>query len=165
MRNILFLFIFLSSKTQAADITINQVRMYFHASATNENSCLKLTNILEEYNELNNPTMAAYRACATMMMARYVLNPINKLSYFNQGKNLLEKCIKVDNANIEIHYLRFTIQSNAPTFLGYYNSISNDKLFLLKNISNVNDLQLKHMIISFLKSSKHLTIKEKQNFK
>ena len=162
MRNIVFLFIFLSSKTQAADITINQVRILFQSSATNENSCLKLTNILEEYNESNNPTIAAYRACATMMMARYVLNPISKLSYFNQGKNLLEKCIEADKANIEIHYLRYTIQSNAPAFLGYNNSISNDKLFLLKNISLVNDLQLKQMIISFLKYSENLTLIEKK---
>ena len=29
-----------------------------------------------------------------MIMAKYVVSPINKLSKFNEGKNLLEKCIE-----------------------------------------------------------------------
>ena len=40
-----------------------------------------------------------------------------------KGKNHLKKCIKADNENIEIRYLRFTIQTNVPAFLGYSNSI------------------------------------------
>jgi len=61
--------------------------------------------------------------------------------------------------------LRFAIQTESPSFLGYNNSIEKDKLLLLKEINSVKDLQLKQMIISFLKSSEHLNLTEKQNLK
>jgi hypothetical protein len=97
-----------------------------------------------------------------MIMAKYVISPINKLSKFKNGKNLLEKCIETDNKNVEIRFLRFTIQCNAPLFLGYYSSLKSDKIFLLNSIPKVKDLQLKNIIISFLKSSSYLTSAEKQ---
>lgn len=150
MRNTIFLFILFYSEVHAAVIPLNEVRTLFQTSAKNKDACKKLTDILGEYNERSNPTMAAYKACATMMMANYVFNPVSKLSYFNQGKQLLEKCVAADKENVEIRYLRFTVQSNAPAFLGYNNSIEEDKIFLIKAIANLKDLQLKQMIISFL---------------
>lgn len=165
MRNIIWLFILFCSSSHAMDIPLNGVRLLFNKSATNEESCKKLMSVLNQYNETNNSTLAAYKACATMMMANHVINPKSKLSYFNQGKKLLEKCVAADNENAEIRYLRFTIQSNAPAFLGYNNSISNDKEFLLNAVNDIRDLQLKQMIISFLKSSEYLSSIEKQKIK
>lgn len=165
MRNIIWLFILFCSSSHAMDIPLSEVRLLFNKSATNEESCKKLMSVLNQYNETNNSTRAAYKACATMMMANHVCNPLSKLSNFNQGKKLLEKCVAADKENTEIRYLRFTIQSNAPAFLGYYHSISNDKTFLLNAITDLKDLQLKQIIISFLKSSEYLSSTEKQNIK
>ena len=97
-----------------------------------------------------------------MMMAKYVVSPINKLSKFNEGKNLLEKCIEKDNKNVELHFLRFTVQSNAPKFLGYNSSLLLDKNFILNALASINDKQLKNIVITFLKSSSYLTNTEKQ---
>lgn len=165
MRNIIWLFVLFCSSTYAMVIPLNEVRLLFNKSATNEDSCKKLLRVLNQYNETNNSTLAAYKACATMMMANHVFNPVSKLSSFNQGKELLEKCVAANKENAEIRYLRFTIQSNSPAFLGYKNSISNDKTFLLNVISGLKDLQLKQMIISFLKSSEYLSSIEKQKIK
>ena len=165
MRNIIWVFILFCSSSHSKYIPLNEVRLLFNKSASNEESCKKLMSVLNQYNETNNSTLAAYKACATMMMANHVFNPLNKLSNFNKGKELLEKCVAVDKENTEIRYLRFTIQSNAPAFLGYNNSISNDKAFLLNAVNDISDLQLKRIIISFLKSSEYLTSKEKQNIK
>jgi hypothetical protein len=95
-------------------------------------------------------------------MAKYVSNPISKLSKFNEGKSLLEKCIEKDGKNVELHFLRFTVQSNAPKFLGYNSSLLLDKNFLLNALPTVNDKQLKNIVITFLKSSSYLTNTEKQ---
>lgn len=83
------------------------------------------------------------------MMAKYVSNPFRKLSYFKGGKQLLEKCVSADTENAEIRYLRLTVQSNAPSFLGYNQSITVDKQFLLHAVYNLKDLVLKQMINSF----------------
>ncbi len=165
MRNIIWLFLLFCSASHAMDISLNEVRILFNKSATNKVTCKKLLSVLNKYNETNNSTLAAYKACATMMMANHVFNPFSKLSSFNQGKKLLEKCVADDDENTEIRYLRFTIQSNVPSFLGYNNSISNDKVFLLNAVECIKDLQLKQMVISFLKSSEYLSSIEKQNIK
>ena len=161
---LLFLLIsyFFITNSYANNFTIEQVRELYQKSSKEEISCKKLIGSLQPYNENNNTSLAAYRACATMIMAKYVTGPINKLSKFNEGKKLLEKCIEKDNRNLEIRFLRFTVQSNAPKFLGYSSSMLLDKNFILNALPSINDKQLKNIVISFLKSSTYLTNTEKQ---
>lgn len=161
---ILFIAVFFSS-VHAGNIPLLEVRELYRNAADKKEACKKLLYISGKYSSDNNQTITAYNACATMMMANHVFNPLGKLSYFNEGRKLLEKCIKADNENIEIRFLRYAIQTKSPSFLGYNNSIEKDKFFLLKEIKNVKDGQLNHIIISFLKSSEGLTQIEKQNIK
>ena len=153
MKYLIVLYLLFSSNLIAKDIQINDVRVLFEKSATDEVSCKILLAALNHYNESNNTTLAAYKACATMMMANYCFNPFRKFSYFNKGKSLLEKCIIQESENIEARYLRYAIQSSSPRYLGYNKSIQEDKEFLLNNLSTLSDRKLKHMIVSFLKSS------------
>ena len=156
------MFLGILSSDSAEGISLHDVRLLYEKSATDDSSCEKLMHLLENYDEANNPTLAGYRASATMMMANYVFNPFTKLSYFNKGKKLLEKCIEADPDNIELRYLRYTIQCNAPRFLGYNESISSDKDFLLNGFSYLKAAQLKEMIISYLNTSDQLSLAEKQ---
>ena len=153
---------FIFTSGSANNPSIKEVRNLYQKAAKEEILCKNLIVNLQGYNETNNTTLAAYRACATMMMAKYVSNPISKLSKFNEGKSLLEKCIEKDGKNVELHFLRFTVQSNAPKFLGYNSSLLLDKNFLLNALPTVNDKQLKNIVTTFLKSSNYLTNTEKQ---
>jgi len=148
--------------TSANNPTIEEVRNLYQKAAKDEVLCKKLIVNLQANNENNNLTLAAYKACSIMIMAKFVTNPIYKLSKFNDGKNLLEKCIRKDNRNVETRFLRFTVQCNAPNFLGYNSSMLLDKNFLLNAFSTINDKQLKNIVIAFLKTSSYLTIAEKQ---
>lgn len=155
--------LFLISESAGSEAQVlSEVRSLFLLSGKSEASCTKLMSMLEQYNETNNPVLGAYHACATMMMAGYVFNPFTKLSYFNKGKELLEKCINSDSINIELHYLRFAMQSEAPSFLGYKEFISADKKFIMDKLGSVKDDQLREMIVSFLIKSSRLTEKEKK---
>jgi hypothetical protein len=95
-----------------------------------------------------------YRACATMLMAKHVFNPFSKLSYFKRGRDILEKAIKADRDNIELRFLRYTIQTNVPAFLNYDQFKELDRLFLVNSISKLNDQKLKKIIIAYLKTNK-----------
>jgi len=141
---------------------ISEVRILFKKAATESGSCKKLLSVLKLYNENNNPLLAGYKACATMMMANYVINPYSKISSFSEGKTILEKCIKEDKENLELRFLRFSVQTKAPSFLGYSSSIKSDKLFLLSSLSSISDLELKTLVVAFLKNSDFLTVLEKQ---
>ncbi len=140
-----------------------EVRNLYQKAAYESQSCHKILTLLDIYNEKNNALLGGYKACARMMMANYVINPYSKLSNFNEGKNLLEKCIKAESKNIELRFLRFSVQTKAPSLLGYKSSIKSDKQILINSISDIKDTELKELIVSFLKNSEHLTSTEKLN--
>ncbi len=131
-------------------LSLNEVRVHFQKSYNEEESCVKLIAELEFFDQNNNPLFGGYRACAMMLMANYVFNPVTKFTKFTAGKNLLEKCIAADSENIELRFLRCTVQTNAPSFLGYDFCIEQDKLFLHQAILSMTDMELKQMIVSFL---------------
>jgi hypothetical protein len=162
MKSLLLVFMFFITNNDADTVSINGIRILFQKSATEKESCKKLITILQPYNETNNVAYAGYKACAKMMMAKYAINPINKLANFSQGKRLLEKCITIDKNNIELRFLRFAIQYNAPAILGYNRNIKEDKLILRNSIPIIKDEQLKLMISSYLSTINELTANEKK---
>jgi hypothetical protein len=166
MKKIFFLLtLFFSIKSFAFDPFVTKIRALYQDAAKNESSCKKLLSIIDSHNEKNNALLSGYKAAATMLMAKHCLSPISKLSYFSKGKDLLEQTINANKYNIELIFLRFALQTNIPFFLGYKTSIDSDKSFLLKHYYKIEDSQLKHWLVSFLKSSKSLTANEKQFLK
>lgn len=149
-----FIVILFAFTSAFASPSQSEVRSIFHKAATEERSCRQLIKILNNYNETNNPIYAGYKACATMMMAKYVFNPYSKLSYFFKGRALLEKCIANEKQNVELRFLRFTVQSKAPFFLNYRSSIKEDKAIIKNSLAAMQDIELKKLIIQFINSEK-----------
>jgi hypothetical protein len=136
----------------AAVPSINEVRSLYKQAASEERSGEKLIRLLALYNEKNNTLFSGYKAATTMIMAKHALNPFVKLGQFNKGRKMLERAIRADDKNVELRFLRFTTQTNAPAFLGYNNNIPSDKEFLLKYSSELTDIPLKNTIDSYLKN-------------
>jgi hypothetical protein len=63
---------------------------------------------------------------------------------------MLESAIQADNANIELRFLRYTIQTSVPSFLNYSGEKKADKLFLSKSIPDLKDQELKKIINAYL---------------
>jgi hypothetical protein len=145
--------------------SINFVRALYQKSPVEENSCKELIRVLASCNERNNPLLLGYKASGTMMMAKHVFNPFTKLSYFKKGKSMLEKAIEVDEENVELRFLRFSAQTNIPSFLGYKEDIQKDKKFLLQSLPKITDPILKTLIVSYLKKTDYLSDSEKNNIK
>lgn len=152
---------FICYHTNGQAPTKTLIRSLYKKAATDEGACKEIITTLESYNENNNVLWAGYKAYATIMLANHVFNPYSKLSNFNAGKKLLENCINADKGNVELRLLRFAIQTNAPSFLGYSNSINEDKLILINILGYIKENELKQQIISFLKTCEQLTPAEK----
>lgn len=150
---IIFLLAGLNSSANAPDI--KDIRLKFHHSTTDEETCKSLIKLLEPYNESNNPLLMGYKAGATMLMAKHVFNPFSKLNYFNKGKSMLEKAIHSDKNNVELRFLRYTIQTNVPSFLGYNQNKETDRKFLNNSLGSIKDAQLKKVITSYLKQERN----------
>ncbi len=149
-------------QSSAADNFLAEIRNLYEQAAENEKSCEALLKSLEPYNENNNPLYAGYKAAGTMLMAKYVFSPFSKLNNFKKGRVLLEKAIIKDEKNIELRFIRYTIQLHAPGFLNYKSSINTDKTFLIESTERIKDVQLKNNILSFFKVDNSLTTQEKK---
>ncbi|MDC1211994.1 hypothetical protein N8Z73_00795 [bacterium] len=89
-----------------------------------------------ELRTIKSTTNRAYLGAAKALMAEVVSNPYTKLSYFNDGKKLIDQAIKMDPKNAELRYLRFMIQQNTPDFLNYSDDINADFEILKREIEN-----------------------------
>jgi hypothetical protein len=154
--------LFYSSSAFAGAPSLKCVRILYQEAATEEKSCRMLLQLLSSYDENTNSLLQGYKASATMMLAKYTLNPISKLSYFRKGKQMLENAIHADAANIELRFLRFAVQTNIPFLLGYHGFIESDKKLLLESLGSVKDPQLKGMITGYFENYKYVTPNEKQ---
>ncbi|MDE3182566.1 MAG: hypothetical protein KGM16_04025 [Bacteroidota bacterium] len=154
MKKFLFVGLLFFAKTTFANTpSIGEVRSLYEKAVNDESACNKLVEILSPYNENNNPLYAGYKASAIMMMAKHVINPFSKMSYFKKGKRILENAIKADENNIELRFLRFNAQTHMPSFLGYNGDIKKDKAFLEDSFSKITDVKLKEFMLPYLKNS------------
>ncbi|MBC7758331.1 MAG: hypothetical protein H7069_05710 [Phormidesmis sp. FL-bin-119] len=135
----------------AKDPSLSSIRLKFHNSTTSEKVCKDLIKQLEPYNEKNNPLLLGYKGGAIMLMATHVVNPFSKLSYFKKGRIALEKAIQADKNNVELRFLRYTVQTNIPSFLGYSSHLEKDREFLKESLNGIKDNDLKKIITSYLK--------------
>ena len=103
------------------------------------------------YKESKKPIYAAFLAVGKFFMAKHAFNPLKKMSYFNEGKKILESAVKTEPDNLEVRLMRLITQENVPKILGYYQNISEDRTFLTRSFNNTNDEDLKIYIKDYLK--------------
>lgn len=152
MKLILFLLSLQYSATTQVDM--QNIRDLFAVSHLNEKANNQLIEITANYSMLSNPIMYAYHASGIMSKANYTLWPTTKLSYFNEGKKMLEQVIAKFPNETELRFIRYNVQHGAPSFLGYSNSLEEDKQLILKGIDQLNwSAAYKKEIKDYLKSN------------
>ena len=161
MKCILALTLFFYCMTAPAKgMVMEEIRELYKNAPVEENACERLIALLDSLKQ-KNPVLQGYKGSATMMMAQHVSNPFLKLSYFHKGKAMLHQAIDADQENMELRFLRFAAQTNAPAMLGYRGEIQNDKRLILDDLFQSEDQSLNKLIIEYLKNSKYLDKEEK----
>ncbi|TAE84391.1 MAG: hypothetical protein EAY81_07635 [Bacteroidetes bacterium] len=139
-------------------VSLQQARLVFENAAKNEQIA---ADFLTKVTFPPNNILLGYKGAVTMIMAKHAFSPLKKLEYFNLGRAFLDQALKTEPNNIELRYLRFSIQCNSPSFLGYHNEKKSDKVVLLQEISRVTDAELKRKITQYLLQCSELTAQEK----
>jgi len=109
-------------------LSLDEVRQKFEAIDSEEDIEQFIGSSIDA-NDPDAPTVRAYQATSTCMMADYVFSPIKKLKYFNKGKADLEELI-AEQKTVEKVYLRLLLQLNIPKFLNYHKNIDEDLAYL-----------------------------------
>lgn len=133
-------------------LPLAEIRKDFKVGHKNGELCKKHLKALEEHADC--PVERGYEAAYHMFMAKHTANPFKKMSYFKNGKKMLEEEIASNPDEIELRYIRLCIQYYTPSFLGYRSNIDEDKCFLLNNLHKLEDQETKRLIYTYLEGAK-----------
>ncbi|WP_291725121.1 hypothetical protein [Bernardetia sp.] len=130
-----------------------EVRKKYFDAIGNER---KIEKLLQELKQIKNPSpiLLAYRAACESMIAQFAWNPYTKLSQVNKSFDFFEKAIQEDTQNVEVRFLRFSVQHNVPDFLRKNREFEEDKDVLVQHFDEADfDKNFRQFIIGYLKDS------------
>lgn len=122
--------------TPASDYCdMSEVRLQFHAENDSEE---RLEKHIAYMQNMSCSQVTPYLACAIMQQAEHSSWPPTQISYFNEGKEMLETHIKNYPNDIEARYVRYLVQKGSPSFLGYKDNMTADQTFIKSQLGNAN---------------------------
>ena len=121
----------------------------------------KLTDSLfTKLNKVPNKTalVMGYLGTLEALKAKHSWNPYNKIKYVSQSLKTMQKAIDLDKENMEIRFMRFSIEFYTPSFLGLSKDLAQDKKEIIKHYQNGNfglaDAELVKNVAKFMIDSK-----------
>lgn len=107
------------------------------------------------------PLLIAYIGTLEALKAKHSWNPYNKLKFVALSQKTLKTAISREAENLEIRFMRFSIQHYTPSFLGYSKNLDEDRRMIVKQFRHrsfgVIDSALLHNIARFMIDSKRCT--------
>ncbi|MBJ6145124.1 hypothetical protein [Hymenobacter sp. BT559] len=105
------------------------LRRHYEQAAANKEAGEKFYDLLHGYKG-QEALVLGYKAASEAIKARDA-SMLNKLTYVQQAARTFEQAVALDPANAEIRFLRFSVESNLPPFLGLSKHVDEDKAFLV----------------------------------
>jgi tetratricopeptide (TPR) repeat protein len=107
------------------------LRRHYQAAAADKAAGEKFYQLLADYQD-NDALVLGYKAAAEAIRARDA-SMFNKLTYVQQAARTFEQAVTLDPKNAEIRFLRFSVESNLPAFLGLSKHVEEDRALLLQS--------------------------------
>lgn len=139
---------------------IDKIRVDYIAAV---NSSKKAEVFYKELKAIAKPDalILAYLGSAEALRAKHAFNPINKLAYLKQGSKTLGNAVNTAPNNVEIRFLRFSLEHYIPSFLGYNKNLVADREKIIELLQHKNksesvnsNTQIAKNIINFLLETK-----------
>ncbi len=139
---------FLAFPASGTSLSIEETRVAFEQAAEDE---IKNEVLLKNLGgPLTDPVLIAYRAATEALMGKFASTPWNKYSWCKQSMKTFRLAVRADSENIEIRYLRITIQSHLPSILNMSGDMEEDKRIILQNINKFTEIQQRKKIANYL---------------
>ena len=110
--------------------------------------------------------ITGYIAALQALKAVHAWNPYNKIKYLNRSEKSFKQAVAVDPHNMEIRFMRFSVEHNVPGFLGYNKNLADDRKEIIHQLNKKNytpaDHDLVTTTIKFLLESKRCTPAENE---
>lgn len=114
---------------------ISSIRKAFQIAHESIGNAQKFNTLVTNSTTLSAPLKQAYTGASQILLSKFAQSISSKLSNFKEGKMNIEKALKSDGDNIEIHLIRLVVQTKTPDFLGYNGKKDTDKKFIIAHFS------------------------------
>lgn len=152
------LFLFIPSH----DLT--EIRKGFKDASKNEEHAKAFYEIVQSKEYSRDVLYMAYDGASEVILSKYLDSNMEKLKFFKDGAEKIEKAVGEDSSSSEIRFVRLVIQMNTPDFLNYDENIEEDKEFLLGHFSNCSN-SVQKMIRDYASMSDSFSSEEKNKLK
>ncbi len=146
--------------SMASDTTLETARAYYLKGGTDSKSAESLKTLTTGKTEA---IYKAYNGVAWGFLAKHNSNPVNKLSYVKKSLSLLNDAVLADAINVEVRFLRFSVEENIPSIVSFTSHVSGDKAMILNNLLPSHAFY--KTMKAYLQQSKSLTEAEKKSIK
>ncbi len=140
------------------------LRHHYEQAAADKQAGEKFYKLLQAYTGQDALTLG-YKAASEAIRARDA-SMLNKLTYVQQAARTFEQAVALSGSNAEIRFLRFSVESNLPAFLGLSKHVDEDKAFLLdaalQHPGSGMDAEAFETVRGFLVDRKHVSDDEAQ---
>lgn len=162
MRALFFILFLVSFLAQSQDL--KTIRTQYPKAVESAEITAKLDGELANINSSNKPVLIAYKGAVLTLQAKFAQKNSDKKEFFKQGVSLIESAVSAESSNIELRYIRLSVQENAPKFLGYHKNIEEDKKFILKHAGSISSAELEEIVKDFVMKSENFEQNEKIQF-
>jgi hypothetical protein len=135
---------------------ILELRTSFQKALTSSKSATDLNTLTAKQ---ETAIKKAYHGVSYTLLGKHATNPIKKLEYLKKGLPILNQAVQDKPLDVEIRFLRFSVEENVPSFVQIERHVSTDKYFLVNNLKPSHTYY--EFIKNYLKQSKSLTDLEK----
>jgi hypothetical protein len=143
-------------------LDIDLLRREYLQAVENEKKTDELLAILTRENP-QEPLLIGYKAALEALKAKHVFNPYNKMTYLKKAQKTFEQAIGLSPEDVELRFLRYSVQHYLPSFLGASKNLDEDKRVIIKNINYTGlDKDVRVTVARFLIESKRCTAAEQQ---
>lgn len=164
----LSLMLFLSSISYSFSITdpkhdLVEIRKQMLHAINNSKTADSLYNKLQAI-PAKPPLVIAYIGALQALKARDSWNPYKKIKYLNLSHKTVDRAVSESQNDLEIRFIRFSIQFHLPGFLGLSKDMPGDKNEIIKQFRQKHygyaDNDYLQSIVKFMIDSKQCTPQE-----
>lgn len=139
------------------------IRQAYIEAARDESKIEAFNALLKGVTMEDSLILVGYKGASLALSAKIESGIKNKTDAFKKGVEFLEYSIQSDPANIELHFIRLSVQENSPGIVNYKGNMEEDKLYILENFDAISNAGLKQYIGDFIKQSQAFSDEEKES--
>lgn len=124
-----------SNYDESYSVKLDEIRNGFYDAVQDSKKADKLIKEIDVIKP-KSALITVYSGATCAIMAKNKWNPFSAVNLVKKSNTEMNKAVKASPNNLEIRFIRFAVQKNIPSYLGFSNSIEEDKKFIIKHIDS-----------------------------